>query len=146
MKVILLQDVPKTGKKNDVKDVAAGFAQNFLLPRKLAAVATKEAIAKAEERLVAETEALKLQKELLEKNIKSLVGSKVVLTGKANDEGHLYAKIHKDEVMLAIKNNLNLDVPESAIEMEKPIDKLGETILEVVGAKGTFSVEIKAEK
>jgi large subunit ribosomal protein L9 len=146
MKVILLQDVPKTGKKNDVKDVAAGFAQNFLFPRKLAAVATKEAIAKANERLAADMEALKLQKELLEKNLKSLVGAKVVLNGKANDEGHLYAKIHKDEVLSAIKNDLKLDIPESAIEMEKPIDKVGETILEVVGAKGTFSVEVKAEK
>ena len=48
MKVILLQDVPKIGKKFDVKDVSNGYALNFLLPRKQAKMATVKAIQEIE--------------------------------------------------------------------------------------------------
>ncbi len=44
MKVILLQDINKLGKKHDVKDIADGYARNFLIPRGLAKLATKQAL------------------------------------------------------------------------------------------------------
>ena len=44
MKVIFLRDVPRVGRKNDTKEVNDGYAVNFLLPRKLAVVATPKAI------------------------------------------------------------------------------------------------------
>ena len=47
MKIILLQDVPKVGKKWEVKNVADGFAQNALIPKKLAEVATPSALARS---------------------------------------------------------------------------------------------------
>ena len=50
MKVIFLQDVPRVGKRHDVKEVNDGYAANFLLPRKLAEVATPHAVAALERR------------------------------------------------------------------------------------------------
>ena len=50
MRVIFLHDVPRVGKKHDVKEVNGGYAVNFLLPRKLAEPATPKAVAKLEKR------------------------------------------------------------------------------------------------
>ena len=48
MKVIFLQDVPRVGKRHDIKEVNDGYAMNFLFPRKLAELATSKAIAELE--------------------------------------------------------------------------------------------------
>ncbi|MDR3559422.1 MAG: 50S ribosomal protein L9, partial [Candidatus Pacebacteria bacterium] len=57
MKVILLQDIKSLGKKNDIKDVSDGYARNFLLAKKLAAIATETAIAEAEAKKAEEKKA-----------------------------------------------------------------------------------------
>src|SRR5229473_183529 len=54
MKVILLQDVEGLGKAGDLKDVANGYARNYLLPRRLAAGATPELLANHQQRIAAE--------------------------------------------------------------------------------------------
>ena len=64
MKVILLNDVAKVGRKYDIKDVAEGYAQNMLLPRGLAKVATKDAIAKVEQLKANDLTNKKIQEEL----------------------------------------------------------------------------------
>ena len=48
MKIILLKDIPKIGKKYDIKDLSDGYVRNFLLPKKLAEEATPNRIAKIE--------------------------------------------------------------------------------------------------
>ena len=61
MKVILLQDVESLGKAGDLKDVANGYARNYLMPKKLAAGATPSLIANRQQRIV--TEQRKAEKE-----------------------------------------------------------------------------------
>ncbi len=145
MKVILLKDVPGTGRKHDVKEVAPGYAGNFLFPQKLAAIATEAAL-KTLEKTRARSEAeQKVQAELLAKNLESLNGAEIVLKERANDEGHLFAGIHKDEILAHIKKQLNKEVPEEAIDLKSPIKNVGETKVPIrIGdAQATLTVNVK---
>lgn len=131
MKVILNQDIPKIGKKYEVKNVANGHALNFLLPRGLAMTATVGALKKLEiikTQLVVEK---KVQEDLLLENLKSLDGAKIEIVEKANAQGHLFAGLHKEQIISAIKKQTGLDVLPEFLILEKPIKQIGERILEV---------------
>lgn len=146
MKVILLQDVPRIGKKFEVKNIADGYARNMLFPKKLAEPATKEAEARAsllKNQAMAEG---KIQEELLLKNLSLLDGKEVVIKGKANEEGHLFAGIHKDEVLKALKEQLHVDVRPDYIDMPKPLKETGESTLKATVAEKSakFTVRIEA--
>ena len=136
MKVILSQDIAGVGRKGEVKNVSDGYAGNFLLPKKLAQVATPAAIASAE-KLKKQTEQDKeVQKDILEKNIKSLKDLKVQIKAKANEKGHLFSIIHPDEISKILKEQHHLDIPSKIIEIEKPIKEIGEHIIKVYPAFG----------
>lgn len=148
MKVILLKDVQKVGKKYDVKDVADGFALNSLIPRGLAKVATKDAVAKVEQLKANDLTGKKIQEELLLKNLEIINNLKIDLKEKANDKGHLFAGVTKDmvfdELKKATKLNLNLD----SIKLNKPIKQTGEhkITVEAMSKKAVFSLNIIGTK
>lgn len=144
MKVILLKDVPGTGRRHDVKEVAPGFASNFLLPNKLCVAATAEAIKKLEkEKAQADAES-KVAESLVIKNLEALSGKTITLKEKANDEGHLFAGVKKDEVRKTLKKQLHIDLPEEYILLEKPIKEMGTHVIEAEGynKKISFTIEI----
>jgi large subunit ribosomal protein L9 len=146
MKVVLLKDVPKVGKKYDIKDVADGFAFNSLIPRGLAEVATPKAIQRVE--LVKKQDAAerKVREDLLMKNLKDLENVTVEIKEKVNDKGHLFAAIHKPELISAIKTQTRLDMDETHIMLDKPIKEVGEHTIEVkVGEKNAkFKLNVVA--
>ena len=72
MKIILLKDIAKVGKRYDVKDVNSGHALNFLIPKGLAVSATKEAIKRIDLEKARKAGEIKVQNELLESNIQAL--------------------------------------------------------------------------
>ncbi|MDP3735542.1 MAG: 50S ribosomal protein L9 [bacterium] len=129
MRVIFLQDVSKIGRKFDVKDVADGYARNFLLPRKCAVLATPD----AEKRLAAErarSEASRaLAGELLAQNIRALEGVKIELTARVNVRGHLFASVGQEEIATAIAAARRVEIPPELIQLEKPIKEVGEHAL-----------------
>ncbi len=126
MKIILLRDVAGIGRKGEVKNVSDGYAGNFLLPKKLAQVATPNAIASAE-KLKKQTEQDKdVQKNIAEKNINGLKDLKVEIKAKANEKGHLFSIIHPDEISKVLKEKYHLDIPSKIIEISKPIKEIGE--------------------
>lgn len=124
MKVLLLKDVPKIGRKNDIKEVSDGYARNFLFPKKLAEPATKDTAVRVA-KIKTETEQMKkVNEDLLLKNLKSLAETPIVIQGKANEKGHLFAAIHKEEILLKLKE-YGLSIPEACIELNKPIKEMG---------------------
>jgi len=145
MKVILLKDVSKIGKKFDVKNVADGYALNFLIPKKIAILATKEAIFKIEESKKLEIAEKNIQTELLEKNLETLSSSSIVIKGKSNEKGHLFAGIDKKELIGEIKKQVRLDIPEDMIEMERPIKELGDHKIKISYDKKKFEFSVKVE-
>src|SRR3989344_3849438 len=103
MKVILLQDVNKLGKKYEVKNVSDGHARNFLIPKGLVKPATKEAL-----------EWLELQREILRKTaeddlkktedrVSSIDGQELMIQVKLGDEGQLFESINAQKISEKLK-------------------------------------------
>src|SRR3989338_2019298 len=110
MKVIFLKDVPRVGKKYDIKEVNDGYAMNFLLPRKLAQNATPKAVAELEIRkkeIVLERE---VQEDLLMKNLEEIKDKVITIKAKADEKGHLFAQVHKKEIIETMKEQQHADI------------------------------------
>lgn len=131
MKVILLKSVPKIGRKYDVLNVSEGFAMNALFPKNLAEHATPKALERVKVLKASEEADKKVQEELLLKNFKDISGTTIEISGKANDKGHLFAGIHKEELISALKDQARLDISAEYIVLDKPIKELGEHKIEV---------------
>ncbi|MES2059563.1 MAG: 50S ribosomal protein L9 [Patescibacteria group bacterium] len=147
MKVILQKDVPKIGKKYDVKEVSSGYSLNFLIPKGLAKAATPEALKKVEELRKVMAADMKVQEDLLSKNLHEIEGKEVEIKAKASDKGHLFASIHAEGISEAIKKSIGADIPASFIMLEKPIKETGSHNIEISasGKKATLKLVVAAE-
>jgi large subunit ribosomal protein L9 len=148
MKVILLQNVSKLGKRYDVKEVNSGHALNFLIPRGLALAGTTETLKRFEIQKAKEAGEKKVQADLLEKNIVDLEQVTLNVSGKANDKGHLFAGLHREEIAIELAKQAHIQVDPSFITLEHPIKEVGEHMIEVrAGNKvATFKLVVKAKK
>ncbi len=146
MKVVLLKDVPGVGRKNEVKTVADGYALNLLIPKKIAVAGTPATIAHAE-RLQSEQEAeRKIQEDLLFKNLSSTEGVVVILSGRANEQGHLFASIHPEAVVAALKSQKGIDLNPEFLQLDAPIKEVGThgVTVKARGKTGRFTVVVTA--
>ena len=115
MKVILTQDVKAQGKKGDLINVSDGYANNFLLKKGLAKVATKQAINELEGKKGAE-EYRRNQEEEKAKNIADRMKEFTVkLTAKSGKEGKLFGSITSKDVAQALKEQYNIEVDKRKI-------------------------------
>jgi large subunit ribosomal protein L9 len=145
VKLLLISDVKSLGKKGDVVEVAEGYARNFLLPRNLAAEASKGALAalgeqkKAQERRDAQVLA----------DAKSLAArletSKLAVKAKAGGNGKLFGAVTNADVADAIHTALAVEIDKHKIEIKSQIKALGSFPVEVklhknVVAKATIDV------
>lgn len=147
MKVILLKDVPKIGRKYDVKNVADGYAVNMLLPRGLAKVATTEAVRQIELLKAQDLTEKKIQEELLLKSLALVKDIRVVITEKANEKGHLFAGVTKERLSTEVEKASRIKLDPESIKINKPIKEVGKhvIIVEIQGKKSEFALEIKSK-
>ncbi len=148
MKVLFLKDVPKMGKKYDIKEVSDGYAQNFLFPKKLAEVAGKKTEKMVEKIKLTEAEMKKVDQALLHKSLKTLAETVVTIKGKANEEGKLFAAIHKEEISEKLREQAGIEMPAEYLDIEKPVKEVGEHEIPVtVGdMKGKFKLVVTNEE
>lgn len=132
MKVILLQDVEGLGKAGDLKEVANGYARNYLLPRQFAAGATPALIANRKQRVASEQRKLEKQAGLDRQQAERL--SQVSLTFKARvgRQDRLYGSITSQDIAAGLREAEGITVDRRAIDLPDPIRALG-----------TFQVPIK---
>lgn len=125
MKVLLIKDVYKLGRAGDVKKVADGFGRNFLIPQKLAILATPGAMKTSEKiRAQGEVQRAKLNSEL--KDLADHVnGITLTFAAKAGETGKLYGSITTQDVAAAIMEQTKYEVKRQQIDMQ-PIRELGE--------------------
>lgn len=143
MKVILLKDVPKIGRKDEVKDVADGFAYNALLPKKLAKLATPAELAALEARKKHDKEAAEAHIVAMKKAIEELGSHKLVVELAANDQGHLFSKFKVEQLRKIFKDKgIDFDT-KHVVPFE--LKEVGIHTIKVKSADvvGEFQVEIK---
>ena len=147
MKVLFLENVAKKGRKYEVKEVASGYARNFLIPQKLAELATDKSITRVDKLRKQQEAERKIQDDLLIKNLSDLKEVTITMTEKANDKGHLFAGIHKEELIPVIKEQTQLDVDTEHIILEHPIKEVGEHQIEILvgGKKTMFKLVVEAK-
>ena len=125
MRVLLLKDVYKLGHAGDVKKVADGYARNFLIPQRLATLATANAIKQAETlRQNAAIARAKLNAELsgVAEKLNALV---ITFSVKAGETGKLYGSVTAAQIADEIKKNSGLDVDRRNVG-HQPLRELGE--------------------
>ena len=146
MKVIFLKDVPRVGKKNDIKDVNDGYAQNFLLARGLAELATPNKINELEKRMKNILVENQIEENLLMRNLEEIKDKQIILKEKANEKGHLFSSIHKKEIIEAMLKQNHITLSEDIIDLVKPIKEIGEFEINVSIKSKKSSFKLKIDK
>lgn len=148
MQVLLKQDVQGFGKKGEVKQAAAGYARNFLLPKAIAVEATKDIVAQAEAATARATKKAASSKADAERVLEKFKGAVVTIRVKAGDKGKLFGSVTKNDVADAIKRQLSVELPDQALTLE-PIKTLGKHEVAVKLAPevtGTVTVQVESNK
>lgn len=126
MKVIFLKDVPRIAKKNDVKEMNDGYAINFLFPRKLAKVATAQALKELEESKKDIILKKEIQEDLLFKNLEEIKNKQITIKAKADEKGSLFSSISKKDMVQEMEKEYRAQISENFIILDKPIKQIGE--------------------
>lgn len=125
MEVILREDVEKLGNRGEVVKVAAGYARNFLLPRRLAVAATD-----ANRKIVEQERQAHLRKEAKLKNEavdlgELLGGVSVTIAQKAGENDQLFGSVTAKDVADALAAK-NFTIDRRKVQLDEPIKQLGE--------------------
>ena len=131
MKVILLQDVKKMGKKGDVIEASDGYARNYLFPRKLAEEATANALHVVNAKKENERKNKLAELEAAQKLAAELKGKEVTINAKAGDNGRLFGAITNKDVAEAINSEFNLSIDKKKV------------VVNTIKVAGTYEVEVK---
>lgn len=125
MKIILIQDVKKLGKKGEIVEVSDGYARNYVLPQKLGLEATNKNL-----------NDLKLQKQKEEKDAKKLLDDAkelaakiekqvVTVKMKAGEGGKVFGSVSSKEIAEAMKKQCSLEIDKKKIQLQEPIRSFG---------------------
>ena len=131
MKVILLQDVKKMGKRGDVIEASDGYARNYLFPRKLAEEATANALHVVNAKKENERKKKLAELEAAQKLAAELKGKEVTINAKAGDNGRLFGAITNKDVAEVINSQFNLSIDKKKI------------VVNTIKVAGTYEVEVK---
>lgn len=125
MKVVLLGEIKGKGGEGDVVEVAQGYAENYLFPKKLAVAATKGNLKQLEERRnnIAKREAVRIAD--ANKVKETLEGKQITVDVKVGDEGILFGSVTAAMIADAIKDQLGVEVDRKRVELGKPIKVAG---------------------
>ncbi len=125
MKVIILKETEGVGKVGDVKEVANGYAKNFLIPKGIAKPATENAQKEIE--VFKEVQAKKSEEELkmAEGSAENLEGLSVEISVKADESGKLFGAVSRDDIAAALKEQ-GFEIEKNKINIAEPIKEVGE--------------------
>lgn len=125
MKVILLEDVKKLGKKGEIVEVSEGYGRNFLLPRKLAKAGTSENINDARQKQAAAKHKAQVASDeavILASQLKKV---ELTIPVKVGEGGRVFGAITGKNVSEAAKAQYDIDLDKKKVEIKEPIKALG---------------------
>lgn len=143
MEIILLQDVDKLGKKGDLANVSEGYARNFLLPRKVAEIATPGRIARV--RQIMEERAAHAQREAdrAEETREMLSKTVLTITAPVGSGDRLFGSVTNQDIAEAIFAARKLRVDKRKVDLEEPIKTVGTYIVKVDVHNSVEPAEVK---
>jgi large subunit ribosomal protein L9 len=147
MRVLLLKEVKGLGKAGDIKEVAGGYATNYLFPNKLAQPVTEGAVKTAQE--VKAAEVRKVEKKANESKVlaQKLIGQTVVFKARSGEGDRLYGSITSQDVADALAKSVGVAVDKRLIEFDHPIKTLGRHDVTLrLGGGLTANVTVLVEK
>ena len=125
MKVVFLQDVPNVARAGEMKEVANGYGRNFLIPHKLALLASSSAISLIEaQRKISAQNQLQTEAEAAEL-ANQLDGREIFLKAQAGAKDRLYGSITNADIAAELESATGLVIDKKKIELAKPIHQLG---------------------
>ncbi len=146
MKVILQKDVPSLGDAGDIKEVADGYARNYLIPKKLVILAnesSKKAIDHQQKLIKFKKEKRKKQSE---KVAEAISGLEISIPVQVGEEGKLFGSITSMDIAKELKEK-GYEIDKRKIQLENPIRQIGEYDISIKLDEGTTAtVKIKIDK
>ena len=130
MKVILLRDIKKLGKKFEVKEVSPGYARNLLIPNGYAILADKQSLKRLEIQKNIEMKKTEERQRENEKMIKELEGKEIKIDTKIGEKGQLFETINEQKIADKLKE-MGFAVEKSNIEINEPIKCQGEYLVKL---------------
>ena len=146
MKIILLQDVAKIGRKFEQKIVADGFARNSLIPKGKAMIATPGNIKRISALKAVKEKEQEASSENIKRAVDDLQEKAIVIKVKASEKGHLFAGLNARELSSLIKDQAGVSLPEQSIVLDKPIKEVGEHEIKIDYNGGVVILKITIEK
>lgn len=149
MKVILRQDIKDIGKRDEIKDVAEGFAANFLFPRQLAEAVTEHTLQsltqrRAHTQSTAEADLAEAQE--LAQRLDSL---ELRLVAKADDDGNLFGSVTKAAIAEELEKFGYGEIKKDSVMLAEPIKTVGERTVALAlrhGLEATIRVVVDREQ
>jgi large subunit ribosomal protein L9 len=136
---ILLQDVDTLGEKGAVVDVSSGYLRNFLMPRKLAEVATKGSIEAATKRRESAERAQRAAVDRARESAELLGKTVLTIPQQAGDDGRLFGSVTSQDIADAIRDARGIKIDKRKIELEDPIKSVGTYMVSVEVVDGVFA-------
>ena len=149
MRVVFLNDVNGIARAGEIKNVADGYARNFLLPRKLAAAATTSTVQQAESRAKAIAKEQDKLDEAAQAVADQLGSAAVVIKARVGEGGRLFGSVTSSDIADAINERAGSNVEHRQIVLDAPIKEVGTYEVPVTltrNVKATVNVEVAAEE
>ena len=131
MKVILLQDVKSVGKKNQVVEVSDGYAQNFLIPKKLAVKSTEKGLEVRDRQIQNEKEQFIQKQEEAKKVGEKLQTIVLEFTAPSSKDGRMMGTISQKQVVEMLRDKYSIVIDKRKFQDKYPINAFGYTNLKV---------------
>jgi large subunit ribosomal protein L9 len=148
MKVLLLADVAKVGRKGEVKNVPDGYARNFIIARGLGKVATDGVLVNASREGKAEAERKNKAATLSDEALAKAVSEPLVIAASTSADGSLFAGMKAADLVKALTAK-GIALTVDLIDLSKPLKKTGTyevPVSSLSGKKATLRVEVKSDK
>lgn len=142
----MIHDIGGVGKKNDVKNVADGYALNFLIPNGHAVQATMERLSKLQVSIDTKKRAIDANDAKFVQGLERLRGANIRILVRANNVGGLYKEITPAVIAQAIKASYGITLPLDSIQIANPIKKVGPAMIAVVHKDTHAEVRLNIEK
>jgi len=147
MKVILLQDVAKIGRRSQIVEVPDGYARNQLIPKRLAepaSLANTKRIEKVQAKVDASSQANKTNFDTAMATLKDTV---VKVAAEVNEKGHTFKAVSEAEIALAV-SAAGTKIEAGMISVSSPIKEVGAHEIELISgpSKAKFTIEVVSNK